>query len=285
MAVRTSLVVLVGSLLVGATLIGTKALAATGPAAVDPRNDLAAPPVPSAPVQRGAAPPVAARAERVPSGNPLWAVPLRRLSATRDRPLFAPTRRQPPVVLNTPKAAPPALPPPPAEPDKPQLALIGTIAMGAADSIGVFVNPADKSVLRLKPGEDHNGWVLRVVRPRQVVLAKGRQTAVLDLPPPEPSKGVPAPPRAAPASRTTGAADVAPLPTAFTAPSASPAAAPPPAAAPSPVNAAKASGGFAPPHPMGPGILGQGIATTVIAPPVLTPPPPQKNPFARPGLP
>jgi hypothetical protein len=31
-----------------------------------------------------------------PSGNPLWAVPIKDLSQTRDRPIFTPSRRPPP---------------------------------------------------------------------------------------------------------------------------------------------------------------------------------------------
>ncbi len=126
--------------------------------------------------------------ESVPSGNPLWAIPVRSLSATRERPLFAPTRRPPPpVVAYQPVSAPPP-PPKPAEPETPRLSLVGTIAAGA-EGIGLFLDPANGSaVLRLKTGEAHNGWVLREVRRREATLQKGFQIAVLKLPRPDLSK-------------------------------------------------------------------------------------------------
>ncbi len=34
-----------------------------------------------------------------PSANPLWGIPLSRLSGTRDRPIFSPSRRPPPVAV------------------------------------------------------------------------------------------------------------------------------------------------------------------------------------------
>ncbi|MGZ6195911.1 MAG: hypothetical protein ACXWML_11870, partial [Candidatus Binataceae bacterium] len=63
-----------------------------------------------------------------PSANPLWAIPLSRLSATRDRPLFRPSRRAPAPPAAAPAAAltPPA--PPAAEPERPSLTLVGAIA-------------------------------------------------------------------------------------------------------------------------------------------------------------
>jgi general secretion pathway protein N len=120
----------------------------------------------------------------VQSGNPLWAIPLRLLTVTRDRPLFAPSRRPPaPVVMNTyqPAAASTIVLPKRVEPEKPQLLLVGTVA-GETEGIGVFVDQTAKTVLRLKIGEGHNGWILRTVNRRDVVLEKGRETTVLALP-------------------------------------------------------------------------------------------------------
>jgi general secretion pathway protein N len=161
------------------------ALAAATPPAIDPRDDAMS--QWRAPAT-SASPP--ATAEAVQSGNPLWAIPLRLLTATRERPLFAPSRRPPPpAVTNTYRTA--AVPPPPlpkrTEPEKPQLSLIGTIA-GQNEGIGVFVDRSAKTVVRLKTGEGHNGWVLRAVRRREVVLEKGRETAVLALPAVETTK-------------------------------------------------------------------------------------------------
>jgi hypothetical protein len=173
-------------------LAGAMALAATPPVAVvEPRDDAfglgrtAAPAAVTAP----AAATAPASVEHVPSANPLWGIPLQQLSATRQRPLFAPSRRPPPpVVAYQLASAPPPPPPKPSEPEKPRLSLVGTIAAGA-EGIGVFQDLASSgSVLRLKMGEGHDGWVLRAVQRREVTLQKGSQTAVLTLPLPDMSK-------------------------------------------------------------------------------------------------
>jgi hypothetical protein len=47
------------------------------------------------------------------SANPLWAVPLSALAATRNRPLFTPSRRPPsPIVASAPARPAPSLRPP-----------------------------------------------------------------------------------------------------------------------------------------------------------------------------
>ena len=124
-------------------------------------------------------------------GNPLWAVPIESLSATRDRPLFTPSRRPPdqPVALAPPP--PPSAPPVAAAP-RPQLALMGTV-VSTAGSIGIFTDQASGQIVRLKVGDAHGGWTLRSVGPRDVVLHGGADTVTLALP--VPSKGGPQPPR------------------------------------------------------------------------------------------
>jgi hypothetical protein len=118
-------------------------------------------------------------AEPVRPGNPLWAVPLKDLSVTRERPIFSPSRRPP----MSPVAAPPYVPPPPrpAEPQRPQLALVGTV-VNAAEGFGIFVDQAANTVVRLKPGEAHDGWTLHSVQGREATLQKNGETAVLALP-------------------------------------------------------------------------------------------------------
>jgi len=118
------------------------------------------------------------------SDNPLWEIPLGRLTSSRERPLFAPTRRPPapaPVAMPAPVQVGP--PPKPAEPEKPQLSLLGTIV--GSETIGLFMDSASKSVVRLKAGENHKGWTLRAVERHQVELARGLDSAVLDIPPPD----------------------------------------------------------------------------------------------------
>ncbi|WP_155982272.1 general secretion pathway protein GspN [Xanthobacter sp. 126] len=136
-----------------------------------------------------------ARAATAPAdrerGNPLWAVPIESLSATRDRPLFTPSRRPPeqPVAL-----APPPLPsaPPAAVSPRPQLALTGTV-VSTAGSIGIFTDQASGQIVRLKVGDAHGGWTLRSVGPRDAVLHTGADAVTLALP--APGKGGPQPPR------------------------------------------------------------------------------------------
>lgn len=168
----------------------TTALAVSAPLASDLRDDTADPVLP--PVPGTAAPPP----EKPAVGNPLWVVPLSDLAATRQRPLFAPSRRPPsPVVAAPPPQAPRvAPPPPPAPPEKPQLSLVGTIAGSDTVGIGIFVDQATRTVLRLKVGEEHKGWILRAVQLREVALEKGLEKELIALPPPDmKASGAPAP--------------------------------------------------------------------------------------------
>lgn len=122
--------------------------------------------------------------EAAPAGNPLWAIPLRQLSATRDRPLFTPSRRPPAPPAATVAAAPPPPPPPkPVEPERPQLALVGTI-IGSTDRLCVFLDQSSKNMVRLRAGESHQGWTLKSVEPREATVQKADATVVIALPVP-----------------------------------------------------------------------------------------------------
>jgi general secretion pathway protein N len=159
------------------------ALGATDPVAVaPPENTISRGIVNAGPESIGPANPVAR--ERPPTGNPLWAVPLRTLSVTRERPIFSPSRRPPPPAVIAAPYIPPAAPPPPkpAEPDHPLLTLVGTV-VGETEGIGVFFDQSAKSVIRLRTGQDHTGWILRSVQGREAMFEKDRQTATLALPP------------------------------------------------------------------------------------------------------
>jgi hypothetical protein len=119
--------------------------------------------------------------ERPLSANPLWAIPLTKLSGTRDRPIFSPSRRPPPpLVASEPAPAPPP-PPQKKEIQPPPLSLVGTIASDE-EGFGIFLDHATKQALRLKIGEDYQGWKLRAIQGRQVSMEKDQQTAVLTLP-------------------------------------------------------------------------------------------------------
>ena len=138
-------------------------------------------------------PPPPPREPRRQSSNPLWDIPLRSLSATRDRPLFSPSRRPPaPAVAAAPVVlAPP--PPAPAAPERPSLTLVGTI-IGEGDKIAIFYNPATRAVVRLRLGEADDGWVVRSIGARETVLEKGKQSYTLELSAPGTSPPGGAPP-------------------------------------------------------------------------------------------
>lgn len=209
------------ALLIGLMLMGAaEALALNAPLTVDTQTagsggDLFASKPAAAPAVTPSAAPstiptTTSTPERVPNGSPLWAIPLSSLTATREQPMFAPSRRPPPVATLARPAAAPALPPPtPPQPEKPQLSLLGTVA-GTGEKIGLFLDSASKAVLRLKAGENHQGWTLRAVRPRQVELAKGLDNAVLDLPLPNMTTSAAAPPPAAPAQMLASPPPVSP---------------------------------------------------------------------------
>ncbi len=108
-------------------------------------------------------------------GNPLWGRPLNSFTATRERPLFAPTRRPPPM----PTASPTPVQQLPAS-TRPPLALVGAIA-GEKEGIAIFLDENTKSMVRLKTGESHQGWTLRSVQGREATLQSERHTAVLGL--------------------------------------------------------------------------------------------------------
>src|SRR5450631_3845625 len=81
--------------------ISIRALAATPPALYDPRSDLTTSSNTPPPGIEQIAPDVAVK-EQPLTGNPLWGVPLQSLSATRERPIFLPSRRPPaPAVAAT----------------------------------------------------------------------------------------------------------------------------------------------------------------------------------------
>ena len=117
------------------------------------------------------------------TGNPLWGIPLSTMQATRERPIFLPSRRAP-------TAAMPAAPPPqivktgaPPEPDEPALSLVGVV-VGDGEGYAVFLDNTSHAIVRLKTGEGEGGWILRSVANREVVLERNHRTAVMRLPSP-----------------------------------------------------------------------------------------------------
>lgn len=254
---------------------------ATAPQIVDPREDLFEPSptiaatkpnlaIPSQPDRNppaapessaatkpdahAAQPPATSAAKREMPANPLWAIPLSQLTATRLRPIFSPSRRPPQPVAVIKPIVPAALPPKPSGPATPQLSLVGTI-VGTRGGIGLFINAADKSTIRLKLGENHKGWVLRAIASHQAELANGLDNAVLKLPPPDMKAVVGAPPPPYPVAASQGM----PMPS-------------------PPVNASQPANTALPADPAG----GQRAANIAIRPPALDLPQPVVNPFRSP---
>lgn len=187
--------------LLASVLFGTTAaLAANPPNALDtPPSSVTSPPVDmlqTAPVPQAAPP-------RELSGNPLWAIPLSSLSATRERPLFTPSRRPPAVgIAGPPRAEPVAAVPPPAEPERPRLLLVGAI-VGDSGGIAIFVDQTTNDVVRLRTGESHSGWMLRSVKGREAMFQKNSETLTLAMPVP----GTAPPPSVTPGGPATGLRD------------------------------------------------------------------------------
>ena len=117
------------------------------------------------------------------SGNPLWATPLAALSGTRERPIFSSSRRPPPAIALAPVVKPAAVAPKPKEPERPKLSLVGTIASGT-ERFGIFVDQSTKLALRLRMGDDYQGWTLRSVQGREATLKKDQEAVILALPEP-----------------------------------------------------------------------------------------------------
>jgi general secretion pathway protein N len=66
--------------------------------------------------------------------------------------------------------------------------LVGTIA-GDEEGFGIFVDQTSKAVIRLKVGEEFQGWKLQSVQGREAAMEKDRQVVTLVLP--QPGKGQP----------------------------------------------------------------------------------------------
>jgi hypothetical protein len=110
--------------------------------------------------------------------NPLWGISLASLKATRERPIFSPSRRPPPVERPAPIQPQPSVSN--SEPRRPLLALVGAIA-GETDGIAIFVDEKTKDIVRMRTGESLSGWTLSSVKGREATLQKGPETSVLEI--------------------------------------------------------------------------------------------------------
>jgi general secretion pathway protein N len=116
------------------------------------------------------------------SGNPLWEIPLATLTATRERPLFSPSRRPAVPTVAAPLTESAAQPVVEAgEPERPPFTLLGTV-MGASENLAIFFSQTSNSVVRRHIGEAESGWVLRLIDVRTTTVEKDTRQVTLALP-------------------------------------------------------------------------------------------------------
>lgn len=124
--------------------------------------------------------------EPAKSSNPLWAIPMSKLSATRDRPLFSPSRRPPPPTISAAPEPPPPAIVKPVVPESPSFKLVGTI-IGEDNRIGIFLSETSKTTIRIREGEGDSGWTLRSIDPHSAVFEGYGRMVTLMFPEPEQS--------------------------------------------------------------------------------------------------
>jgi hypothetical protein len=117
------------------------------------------------------------------AGNAVSAIPLSKLSMTRDRPIFSPSRRPPSPPAQQVIAKPMELPKPVEKEQQPPLILVGTVA-GEGSGIAVFVEQATENAIKLRVNESYKGWTLHSIQGREVTLQNDRKSSVLALAPP-----------------------------------------------------------------------------------------------------
>jgi hypothetical protein len=102
-------------------------------------------------------------------GNPLWSVTLDQLPATRERPLFSPSRRPPPRP-EAPRLEMAAAIPPPAPRQPPSVALVGIVT--DADGTWALVHAGgSEKITRARLGDQISGWKVSEIASRRLVLS------------------------------------------------------------------------------------------------------------------
>ena len=158
--------------------------------------------------------------------SPLAVHSLDRLSATRERPLFSPSRRAP-----APPAPPPPRPPPP-PPEPPNVTLVG-IVMDAGEARAIVQSGPKNEVRRVRTGDDIGGWKVAQIETRRLVLKLDSRLATFSMfsghrnpAPRAPRAATQAAPRTAPQPAPRPGAQPAPRAGAQPAPQPAPRAAP-----------------------------------------------------------
>ena len=108
--------------------------------------------------------------------NPLAAQSLEELNVTRERPLFAPSRRAPPVAAApVARRAEPVSPLPP-----PSVVLFGIIADADGARAIIRAEPTGQ-VVRVRHGDDVGGWKVSKIEERELVLTLQGRSATFTL--------------------------------------------------------------------------------------------------------
>ena len=133
--------------------------------------------------------PPADPAVAAPPEGVLAGIPLDTLRATRERPLFVPSRRAPeappPVAAVEPTTPPPPPAPMLAQEPPPRFTLLGIIRSPGQGSAAVVSDEADHTSFTLKPGADRHGWVLQSIAGNVVTLKNGERAMALTYPEPQ----------------------------------------------------------------------------------------------------
>jgi hypothetical protein len=146
------------------------------------RGSTAHAPLPGVDAPSKASVPVVAIGAELPasSGNPIADLRLDRLSETRDRPVFAPSRRPPPppalpAVAAHVERAPQAVPVSP-----PGVALFG-IVVGEQGARAFIATGAAGQIIGVRPGDDVAGWTVSAITQRNLVLSYAERSATFTL--------------------------------------------------------------------------------------------------------
>jgi len=113
--------------------------------------------------------------------NPLAAHPIAAFAATRERPLFSPTRRPPPRPVAADAPRPVAVPPSPAPPSAPpSMALFGTI-IGLNGARALIRTGDAPKIVEVAAGDEVGGWTVNRIDKRHLVLSLGERLATFEL--------------------------------------------------------------------------------------------------------
>jgi hypothetical protein len=117
------------------------------------------------------------RAATNATGNPLWSIPLKELSATRERPIFSPSRRPPRLPLH----------PMYRHRQNRRNPSVHSFRLSVPSPESKKVSASSRSFgqhgAEIEDGRRaHKGWILHEVRAREIVMAKGDKTETFALP-------------------------------------------------------------------------------------------------------